>query len=176
MSNIPEASQTISPDTLKSQYVNPKTCRFFNAGTGIIGADIDGTEYRRVILTRSLPLTDPESYICITNTEKKELGIIEHISDFDADQIEIIRSELNQRYFSPVLSEITSIKEKFGNFYIDAKVGNFEKRFTVKDLNKSIRYHGKGFDIIDIDGNRFRIEDYDRFPAKSRRKLEPYLY
>lgn len=176
MSNSPAASQTISPETLKSEYVNPQRCRFYKTGAGLIGAEIDGTQHKRVILTRSLPLTDPQSYICITDTDKKELGIIEHVSDFPDDQAEIINSELSQRYFSPVLTEITNIKEKFGNFYIDAKVGDFEKKFTVKDLNKSIRYHGKGFDIIDIDGNRFRIDDFEKFPARSKRKLEPYLY
>ena len=108
--------------------------------------------------------------------EKNEIGIIEDISVFDEGQRELINNELSQRYFCPSITEIKSVTEKFGNFYFDVMIGDYKKNFTVKNLTKNVRYHGDGFDIIDVDGNRYRIDDYNAISKKSRRKIAPYLY
>ena len=105
-----------------------------------------------------------------------ELGIIEKLSDFPPEQREMIESELSKRYFCPVITEIKSVREKFGNFYFDVMIGERKKNFTVKNITKNIRYHGSGFDIIDIDGNRYNIPDYSQISGKSRRNLDPYIY
>ena len=166
----------ISPETLKTEYVSPAECVFFYVPGGFLGAKIKGEEHKRVILTRAMPLSMPGEYICITDVDKKELGIIESVSTFDDEQRKLIEAELDQRYFCPVITKIKSIREKFGNFYFDVLIGDYKKSFTVKDLSKSIRYHGKGFDLIDVDGNRYTVNDFEKTDSKSRRKLEPYLY
>ncbi len=170
------AAQTISPATLSTEYLTPAGCEFFKSENGFLGAVIGEERHERVILARALPLSCPDEYICISDVERKEIGIIEKISDFSGSQQALINEELNHRYFSPVITEIESIKEKFGNFYFDVLLGDLKKNFTVKDLTKNIRYHGEGFDLIDVDGNRYRIINFSEIPAKSRRKLEPYLY
>ena len=118
----------------------------------------------------------PNEYICISDIEKNEVGIIEKIADFSPEQQKLINSELSQRYYCPVIDKIESIKEKMGNFYFDVVIGGVKKSFAVKDITKSIRQHGDAIDVTDIDGNRYRITDFDSIEAKSRRKLEPYLY
>ncbi|MBQ4626303.1 MAG: DUF1854 domain-containing protein [Clostridia bacterium] len=169
-------ANTISPETLRTEYVSPETCVFSKNKNGFLAAIINGKEYKRVILSRSLPLSFPNDYICISDVEKNEIGIVEHMSEFSNEQQKLMDDELSQRYYCPVISSIESIKEKMGHFYFDVKIGEFKKSFTVRDISKSIRQHGDAIDLIDIDGNRFRIIDFASIPAKSRRKLEPYLY
>ena len=170
------SSNTISPETLKAEYVNPEKCIFSVNPSGFLAAEIDGKVYKRVILTRTLPLSLPNEYICISDIEKNEVGIIEKIADFSPEQQKLINTELSQRYYCPVIDKIESIKEKMGNFYFDVVIGGVKKSFAVKDITKSIRQHGDAIDVTDIDGNRYRITDFDSIEAKSRRKLEPYLY
>lgn len=170
------SNNTISPETLKAEYVSPEKCVFSVNPNGFLAAEIDGKEYKRVILTRTLPLSLPNEYICISDIEKNEVGIIEKIADFSPEQQKLINSELSQRYYCPVIEKIESIKEKMGNFYFDVVIGGVKKSFAVKDITKSIRQHGDAIDVTDIDGNRYRITDFDSIEAKSRRKLEPYLY
>ncbi len=174
--NYDNFTGTISPETLKTEYVSPESCVFSVAENGFLSAVINGTEYKRVILSRCLPLNFPDDYICITDVDKNEVGIIEHISSFSAEQQSFINKELSERYFCPVISSIESIKEKMGHFYFNVTIGERKKAFTVKDISKSIRQHGDAIDLTDIDGNRFRIIDFDSIPSKSRRILEPYLY
>ncbi len=170
------SNNTISPETLRAEYVSPEKCVFSLNPNGFLAAEIDGKVYKRVILTRTLPLSMPDEYICISDIEKNEVGIIEKIADFSPEQQKLINSELSQRYYCPVIDKIESIKEKMGNFYFDVIIGGVKKSFAVKDITKSIRQHGNAIDVTDIDGNRYRITDFNSIEAKSRRKLEPYLY
>lgn len=169
-------ANTISPESLKTEYVSPENCVFSKNKNGFLAAAVKGKEYGRVILTRALPLAMPDDYICISDIEKNEIGIIEHVSAFSEEQQLLIAEELGQRYYCPVITKIESIKEKMGHFYFDVMIGDFKKSFAVRDISKSIRQHGDAIDLIDIDGNRFRITDFEAIPSKSRRKLEPYLY
>lgn len=170
------SNNTISPETLRAEYVSPEKCIFSLNPNGFLAAEINGKEYKRVILTRTLPLSLPDEYICISDIEKNEVGIIEKIAEFSPEQQKLINSELSQRYYCPVIDKIETIKEKMGNFYFDVIIGGVKKSFAVKDITKSIRQHGDAIDVTDIDGNRYRITDFNSIEAKSRRKLEPYLY
>ena len=157
-------------------YKNAETCVFYKNANGFLAAKIDGTDYKRVMLSRALPLTQPDSYICVSDTDRNELAILEDISDFSAEQLSLIREELDARYFCPVLTAITSVKEKMGNLYVDALIGEYKKSFTVKDVTKSIREYNGHIEITDMDGNRYRINELQKISRKSRRMLEPYLY
>lgn len=171
-----QAENSITPDSLKTEYANPEICKFSLNKNGFLSAEINGTTYNRVILTRALPLNDPDDYICITDTEKHEIAIIEHISDYPEEQQALINDELRQRYFCPDITDIVSIREKMGHFYFDVMIGNFKRAFTVRDLSKNIRTVKNNITLTDVDGNRYMISDLEKINKKSRRKLEPYLY
>lgn len=164
------------PETLRTEFLDPAECEFFISPGGFLGATIRGETHKRVMLSRALPLSQPDEYVCVSDIEKKELGIIERLSDFSEEQRDMMFSELSMRYYCPAIDSIESIKEKMGQFYFDVTIGGKKKSFTVKDISKSIRMNGEGIDITDIDANRYRIRDLGSIPAKSRRKLEPYIY
>lgn len=166
----------ITPETLRHEFLSAEDCVFFVSKNGFLGAKIRGEEFRRVILSRALPLSSPDDYICVGDIQKKELGIIEHIADFSEEQRKLIEAELSLRYYCPSIDSIESIKEKMGQFYFDVTIGGKKRSFTVKDISKSIRMNGDGVDITDIDANRYRILKFSAIPSKSRRMLEPYIY
>ena len=166
----------ISPESLTTEYLHSDECSFYITEGGFTGAVIKGNSHNRVILKRALPLSVPDSYICVMDVENNELGIIESISAFSEEQQAIIQKELSLRYFTPVIQDILTIKEKMGHFYFDVTVDGKKKSFTVKDLSKNVRMHDNNIDITDIDGNRYRITDIKAISSRSRRKLEPYLY
>ena len=174
--NVRASANSITPETLRTEYVTPENCSFFENGEYFLGMKLNGTEHKRVILTRAMPLNQPDKYICITDVEHNELGVIESIADFPEEQQKLINRELSQRYFCPCVTEITAIKEKMGHFYFDVMIGDFKRSFTIKDLSKNIRCSGSSVTLTDVDGNRFVIGDVNKINRKSRRKLEPYLY
>lgn len=171
-----QAYEQTTPDTLKTEFLSPADCRFFQTENGFLGAVINNETYRRVQLRRALPFQNPDDYICITDVDKNELGIIEHLSAFSEDQQALANEELRLCYYAPEITDILTVKEKMGHFYFDVKIGADKKSFTVKDPSKNIRTLDKTIFITDIDGNRFFITDISAISSKSRRKLDPYLY
>lgn len=143
---------------------------------GFLIAEIDGKNVGRVKIVCTQPLTKPYEYVSVMSMDDEEYGIIQSVSDFDGGQRELIEEDIRQRYFCPIISEITSIKDKMGNFYFDVIISGKKKNFLVRDLTKNIRQYSDSITIIDTDGNRYLIDDINSVPKKSRRKLQPYLY
>lgn len=150
---------------------------FYKSKNGFVGLKYDGNEYKRIVLSRTMPYTNPESYICIADMDMKEIGILEKVSDLSKDQADIVREELSKRYFNPIITEVESAKMKMGYVYFDVILTTGKKVFTVKDFSRNIRQlDSNRLVITDVDGNRYLIENLEALDVKSQKRLEPYLF
>lgn len=150
---------------------------FFRSKNGFLGLKYNGTDYKRIILSRTMPYTDPESYICVADTDMKEIGILDNVSSLTKDQAAMVRDELEKRYFNPIITEVESAKMKMGYVYFDVVLTTGKKVFTVKDFSRNIRQlDSNRLVITDVDGNRYLIENYEALDTKSKKRLEPYLF
>lgn len=164
-------------ETLFMKYVSPADCVFYKNPQGFLALTLRGENYGRVALTRALPLSMPDRYICITDMESNELGILESIADFPADIRVMMEEELKIRYYCPEITEILSVKEKMGFYYFDVKIKSFKKTVAVKDISRNIKQLGESrIMLTDADGNRYLIPDLAKVNKKSRQQIEPYLY
>ena len=150
---------------------------FYQNANGFLCLKTGETDHKRVKLSRILPFSEPYCYISVADMDGKELGILRDADALSAEQAALVRAELDSRYFCPSVTEILSIKEKMGYFYFDVKIGTYPKVFAVKDISKSIKMlNDQCIIITDVDGNRYLIENVWTIDAKSRRRIEPYLY
>jgi hypothetical protein len=121
-------------------------------------------------------------YISVADHENKEIGIIRSVEALKGDQLKIVVNELDNRYYSPLITEIISVSDKLGYVYIELKLknksGNIStKSCAVKDVNRNIRMlSGNSLIIFDVDGNRYLIEDIMAMDKSSIKKLDPYLF
>ena len=144
----------------------------------------DGTveEFERGVPVRAFPITDPDEFISIKEPDSREkgkgaeLGLIRRMSDFDADTQALLREELDRRYFTPVITRLTGVKEKFGYFYWDAETTAGKISFVMTNVSSNIRTleDGRVF-IHDIDGNCFEIPDPAKLDKASLKKIEIYM-
>ena len=70
--------------------------------------------YPRVTFRRILPLSDPEYYISLGVGDEVEIGIVVDPSELNVESRKIVREELDKRYFTPVITKIHRVKERFG--------------------------------------------------------------
>lgn len=108
--------------------------------------------------------------------EIREIGIISDLSVFSKEERGYINSELERKYFAPVLKNIESIKEKYGYSYwvVDTDVG--EIKFTIHDTSRNVnRVDEDRVYITDINGNRYFIPSLEKFDKNSYKKIEIYL-
>ena len=130
----------------------------------------------RVHLYRSFPLSRSTEYISVRDTDDKEIGIIEDLAEFPPKIARLLEEELERRYFTPAIREITSLKQEFGYTYWEVGTDSGFCRFTVKMGDNTIRYLSENTLLIfDVDGNRFELPEYESINKKHLKIVETLL-
>lgn len=133
--------------------------------------------FGRIFLHRAFPHELPFKYISVLGEEKKEIGIIYDVDDFDGGARDLLKTEIERRYYSPVIKEIKSVKERYGFSYwkVSLEDGR-DVSFTMQDTFKNILHTGEdSLMLVDVDSNRFTIASISALSSKSYRKIELYL-
>ncbi len=134
----------------------------------------------RIFLSRAFPFDMPEEYISVLDKDKKEIGFIRSLDDFDGEARELLKNELNAKYYTPVIKKILSVKERYGFSYWKCECEFGEKSFTLQDTFRSIikATNPDGSErifILDVDGNRYEIPNVETLDRQSYKKIELYL-
>ena len=171
----------------ESVALTPENAEFSISSGGLISLSLkkkDGSvEYfERVVPVRAFPISDPEEFISVKEPDSREkgkgaeIGLIRRMSDFDTQTQELLREELDRRYFTPVIKKLTGVKEKFGYFHWDAETSAGKVSFVMTNVTSNIRTleDGRVF-IHDIDGNCFQIPDPSKLDKASLKKIEIYM-
>ena len=159
-------------------YAEPSHTRFFYQNTDFLCMELDGETYYNVKLHRSLPFGAPSEYISVQDMDSKEIALIKDIDLFSEEQKALLLRELDKRYFSPTITSIPSIKSKMGYLYFEVETDAGHKSFTLSDVSRNIRRINETnrIIVIDVDGNRYYIEDVTQLSAADFKRLEQYLF
>lgn len=165
-------------DILQLKYITKDNAKFRRTPGGFVSLEFEGKFYSRVTVYRAFPFTDPDSFISVRQPDEKaeEIGIIRSLNDLDKETTEIIREQLNIRYFTPEIKKIIDIKDEYGYAYFDVLTDRGACRFTIR-MNSSavIRLTETRILIVDIDGNRFEIPDITKLSATELKKLDLFI-
>ena len=170
--------------------LNPQNATFRRSEGGLISLDLKAdTEdpnkveyFERIVIFRCFPITNPNEFLSVREPDSrkmgrgKEIGMIRHMSDFPKEQQDLFVEELDRRYFSPEITKINSVKDKFGYMYWDAETDAGNMTFILNKPFSNIRQleDGRVF-IHDMDGNSFHIKDCTKLDSNSFKKIEIYV-
>ncbi|MCI8388003.1 MAG: DUF1854 domain-containing protein [Clostridiales bacterium] len=134
----------------------------------------------RIFLSRAFPFDMPYEYISVLDKDKKEVGFIRSLDDFDEPEKQLLMQELKTKYYTPVIKRILSVKERYGFSYWKTECEFGEKSFTLQDTFRSIIKSqrpdgGERIFILDVDGNRYEIPSIEDLDRQSYKKIELYL-
>lgn len=134
----------------------------------------------RIFLSRAFPFDMPYDYISVLDKDKKEIGLIRSLDDFDEPERTLLAHELEAKYYTPKIKRILSVKERYGFSYWKTECEFGEKSFTLQDTFRSIIKSprpdgGERVFILDVDGNRYEIPDVEELDRQSYKKIELYL-
>ena len=133
--------------------------------------------FDRVFLHRAFPHELLWEYISVSDEDGKEVGLIYKIDDLADNDRALIVTEIERKYYSPVIKSISALKERYGFSYWKV-VGEDGKsfNFTMQDTFRNIIHTGEDSAIlVDVDGNRYTISSITGLDRKSYRKIELYL-
>ena len=164
--------------------LTPQNAVFKRSDGGLISLDLKETDefFERIVIFRCFPITNPDEFLSVREPDSKkmgrgkEIGMIRYMKDFPQEQQQLFLEELDRRYFSPEITKITSVKDKFGYMYWEAETDAGSMTFIMNNPFSNIRLLEDGRIFMhDIDGNSFHIKDPNKLDSNSFKKIEIYI-
>ena len=166
--------------------LSPENASFSVDSDRMLHLHSDTHEDLTVAIRRMFPVTHPHKFLSV-HDEENEIGIIEDLSRFPADQQKLIEAEIQHQYFVPRIREIRQIKDEYGYYLWDTVTDRGPRTFYVKGRTDNIHRKGGGrttgihvhdnsrMFVTDIENCKYEIADQDQLSRSSRRELYKML-
>ena len=124
-------------------------------------------------LRRGFPFSAAERFISVRDREDRELGIIGDLKALDPESRRLVEQELEQLYFTPRITAIKRIEERFHVPRWEVETDRGPRTFEIRSGRNDLRLLPGGRILIrDADGNQYEIPDYHRLDPQSRAQVE----
>lgn len=155
-------------------FLDPGKVKLFKDDSGRLRLTIEGDRsYPEIKVVRAFPLSDPHHYMGFLNAKDQVIGLVVNPEELDEDSRELATEAVERHYFVPIIERVRSLREEFGAIYFDVETDRGRRQFVAKGIRDAMEELGEGELLIpDVDGNRYRIADWRRLDARSRKLLE----
>lgn len=173
-----EALKKESEEVLHMRFLTSENAVFTRTEGGFLALKTEDKEYDRVGVYLTFPLTNPEEFISIRETDEKakEIGVIRNLKDMKKEEQEMIWEQVRLRYFMPVIRKVMDVKDEYGYAYWHVLTDFGVCRFTTHMGGDAvINIGGARYQITDIDGNRYELPDLYALTVMERKKLDLFI-
>jgi hypothetical protein len=170
---------------LHIRILDPASAHFSLGPGGVLELRINGANsgpevWPRVWVFRSYPLSHKDEFLSVRDASRHdlpEIGLISSLKEFPEETREMITSELEKRYFVPIITEVVSIREARDRLEWDVVTTKGRRRFTVRNAFDNIRSLGdERLMITDTYNCRYEMRDRNALSDKLRDVLSKYIY
>ncbi|MFT4640314.1 MAG: hypothetical protein ACI8T1_003641 [Verrucomicrobiales bacterium] len=138
-------------------------------------------ESHRVFLIRAFPASQPDKYLSIRTWDKDgddtELGIIRDLTEWPEESQTVLTGALQRRYLLRLTLGIHELRLSQGFLDFDIESTSGRTQFIMRWTNgKATEFGENGKLIVDMEGNRYVVEDIDAPPEADREKFLQYVY
>ena len=141
----------------------------------LVLCDRKGQEHIDVKPIRIFPISDPEHWVSICDTNSNELVCVEDFSKLPDQVRQTLLEELGVREFLPIIKKIMRISSRFEPSEWEVETDRGETRFILNDEDDIHRLSTYRILIIDAHRIRFLIPDVRQLDSASRRLLAHYI-
>ena len=125
---------------------------------------------------RVFPLSEPEKHLSIQDGKGREVAVLTSMKGLSPDSLQIVREQLDRRYFTPTISRIDELEAEKGMWRFQVQTQRGPAEFYVRNWRDSSHEMGAGrWQITSVDGQRYEIMQVDDLDARSQRLLEQLL-
>ncbi len=148
----------------------------FKLDSGFLSLVFEGNTFEKINLVRLFPYEYEYEYIAILGADNKEITMIRDLRDLDYSSRQIVAEHLRYKYYMPEITKVKSIREKMGFLYVNVETTSGAKEVCVADFVSNIRViSDKILSITDVEGNKYRINDFNQLDRLSRKKLDVFI-
>jgi hypothetical protein len=138
--------------------------------------------YGGVYAAYAFPVAHPQGYVslihCVEEDKQEiEIGVIRDLSEFPAEQADLVRTALARRYFIHNIQAINHIGWKYGFVAMDVDTDKGPVSFLMRwQSDRAVDYGHRGKVLIDVEENRYLIPDLDKLSDRERADFTRYIY
>lgn len=162
--------------------LSPEVTTIFEGTFSLLHCAVKGDSlYRGVFAMRMFPVRLPERYISLhytdTSEKEREIGIIDDLTAFPAEQQALVRRSLSLQYHEQFIGRIHEIRAEFGLLFFEVETQRGREQFTMPwrgDRAEDFGEHGKV--LLDAFDNRYIITDLNALPQRDLQRLRNYIY
>jgi len=123
-----------------------------------------------------LPLSNPNTYIAIQDSSKKEIGVLKSLDGLDAESRAVIEKMLDRQYFTPKVLAINSLKPEGGMWHFKVETTRGAAEYYVRNWRDSAHEISTNRWLVhSVDGQRFEIPRVDDLDANSQNLMDQLL-
>ena len=129
----------------------------------------DEKSYPTVKPVWAAPLSHPKKHLALLNGKNEEILLLEDPRDLPESSYEAVMEEISRRYLTSTVHKITDARTEFGSTYWHVVTERGERDFVTQSLQENAQWLSPThLLLIDVDGNRFELEDVEALDPKSR--------
>ena len=166
----------------KIRYLNPKDLRVYSKDVGGMRVEYEDEVYENVRAYRCFPISRPSEFIALwigqSALEHKEVGIVRRLKELLPSSRLAVEHELAKRYFIHYVKSIKKISEEMGFLVWNVETDKGTMEFLTRRYDRSaiIEIGTKGYVIVDVDNNRYEIEELDMLDATSKAQFMAFYW
>lgn len=120
-----------------------------------------------VRIVRAFPLSERSEYFTFLNRRNDEIGTIRSLQDLEPASRRLAETEIEKRYLVNVIQAIHSLRCDGDTLYLDVSCQRGQRECVVKATRETVmRLRDARLVIVDVDGNRFEINDMRRLSKR----------
>ena len=162
--------------------LTPATTTIFTGTFSLLHCAVKGDDlYRGVFAVRMFPIRQPDRFISLRHTDtdekEQEIGIIETLGLFPADQQALVMESLAAHYHEQIIRRVFAVETELGLLFFDVETQHGRRQFVMPWRGDRAEDYGeKGKVLLDANDNRFIIPDVEALPAADQRRFASYVY
>lgn len=158
------------------RHLDPGACRFFHEGAIMRVTLRDECSLLAASVLRVFPLSRPDRYFSVRDGGGKEIGVLASLEGLDPESAACVRRELERRYMSFRVTAVRRARERFGAIEWEVETNRGPCRFSTRDPRENaLRLSPVRCILVDVEGNRYEVEDLAALDPHSRECLERHL-
>jgi hypothetical protein len=135
----------------------------------------DGAVFNGINLVRAFPISAPDEGLSIISKEGHELAWIASLIDMPAQIKELIKAELVQREFMPIIQRINQVSSFATPSTWNVVTDKGNTQLTLKAEDQIWRLKNNRLLITDKNGVNFMINNIEQLDKHSRKLLDRFL-
>jgi ATP-binding cassette subfamily B protein len=170
-----------APTTFAPRWLTPPDARLQTGEYQTLRVRFEGKTYGGVFAVRALPATWPNRFISLryadAEGEEHEIGLIADLEEWPAAVRSLVEQALRRRYLLRRIHAVDGIEQKYGLLNFQVRTERGPAQFTMRSSHSHAQDYGEsGKVLIDVDDNRYLVEDVDALPGRQQLLFRRYIY